>query len=293
MIDFYNDPLEYVMSLIKLFQHSLSVILALAFVSLLAEPLPADSGDFPYKLDIVQESITLGSGIAGLGIYIALPAITNIDQNDQRSESRAWLNPLDSWSAGFYNPPADTASTVLLAAMATVPCGLLVPQMDQGQWDNTLTLFTMYGETLVCDLGLNMAVKRLTGRGRPYVYDTGISDAQKEEFGTDYYESFYSGHTSISFSSAVFLSIVFDKLYPGTYWTPVIWTTSLIAAATVGCLRIAAGKHYLTDVMVGAAAGAATGWLIPWMHEKRKDDRLTLALNYSEGINLQINYALK
>jgi len=47
-------------------------------------------------------------------------------------------------------------------------------------------------------------------------------------------------------------------------WAPLIWAVGLAAAAMVGYLRIAADQHYFTDVLVGAAAGSAIGFAVPY-----------------------------
>ncbi len=44
----------------------------------------------------------------------------------------------------------------------------------------------------------------------------------------------------------------------------VVWATSLPMAAATGYLRIAADKHYLTDVLTGALIGSAVGFLVPF-----------------------------
>jgi membrane-associated phospholipid phosphatase len=41
-------------------------------------------------------------------------------------------------------------------------------------------------------------------------------------------------------------------------------------AAGVGVLRVVAGKHYPTDVLAGAAAGALIGWAVPALHRARR-----------------------
>jgi membrane-associated phospholipid phosphatase len=50
-----------------------------------------------------------------------------------------------------------------------------------------------------------------------------------------------------------------------------VWATGFSLAAFVGYLRIAADKHYMSDVLVGAATGTAAGVLIPLLfHPIRK-----------------------
>jgi hypothetical protein len=41
------------------------------------------------------------------------------------------------------------------------------------------------------------------------------------------------------------------------------------SASATGYLRIAADRHYLTDVLVGAAIGGAVGWAVPRLFDRR------------------------
>jgi membrane-associated phospholipid phosphatase len=45
----------------------------------------------------------------------------------------------------------------------------------------------------------------------------------------------------------------------------------------VGSLRVAAGRHFPTDVLVGALAGSAIGMVIPWAHARRTPVTVALA----------------
>ncbi|MDF1882962.1 phosphatase PAP2 family protein [Sulfurimonas sp. SAG-AH-194-C21] len=63
--------------------------------------------------------------------------------------------------------------------------------------------------------------------------------------------SFPSGHTSLTFSSAVFL----HKRYGFKSALP-----AYIGAAFVGYSRVYAKKHYTRDVIAGAAIGALSSW---------------------------------
>ena len=59
--------------------------------------------------------------------------------------------------------------------------------------------------------------------------------------------SFYSAHTALAFASAFGSCRV---------------SIALPIAAGTGYFRIAAGRHYLTDVLAGAAAGTLTGLVL-------------------------------
>ncbi|MFQ6608042.1 MAG: phosphatase PAP2 family protein [Fidelibacterota bacterium] len=78
--------------------------------------------------------------------------------------------------------------------------------------------------------------------------------------GSDH-KSFPSGHTSASFALAAAL----DELYG----QPVGWLTYLIATA-VGAQRIHGDKHWLTDVIAGAALGTVIGRGFAVEHQRDK-----------------------
>lgn len=78
--------------------------------------------------------------------------------------------------------------------------------------------------------------------------------------------SFYSGHTSLAFATAASAGTIFMmRGYPGA---PVVLGAGLAAAAGVGYLRMAADRHYLTDVLAGAAAGGLVGFAVPWLFHR-------------------------
>jgi membrane-associated phospholipid phosphatase len=66
-------------------------------------------------------------------------------------------------------------------------------------------------------------------------------------------KSFPSGHATLAFTYATTLSLQYKKWYvvvPAYLW-----------AGSVGYSRMYLGKHYPSDVLVGAALGTLSGWL--------------------------------
>jgi membrane-associated phospholipid phosphatase len=111
---------------------------------------------------------------------------------------------------------------------------------------------------------LNVIVKYTTGRARPYVwqgnpdlYAASISDANV---------SFFGGHTTFVFAVVVSGStLFFMQDMPGAPW---VLGVGLAAASFTGYLRMAADKHYLSDVIVGAAVGSLIGWAVPYLFHR-------------------------
>lgn len=99
-------------------------------------------------------------------------------------------------------------------------------------------------------------VKLSVGRQRPYAHASPESPATSEDN-----LSFPSGHTSFAFAIATSAGLVAHRRhYRGE---AAVWAGGYTLAALSGYLRIAADKHYFTDVMTGAAIGALSGLFVP------------------------------
>ena len=73
--------------------------------------------------------------------------------------------------------------------------------------------------------------------------------------------AFFSGHTTLAFAVATSAGTV--NSLRGYRLAPVVWGAGLTMAVTVAYLRIAADKHYLSDVMTGAVVGSVVGIGVP------------------------------
>ena len=49
---------------------------------------------------------------------------------------------------------------------------------------------------------------------------------------------------------------------------PWLWAAAAVGTVTTATLRLIAEKHYFTDVVAGAAIGAACGVVIPLLHRR-------------------------
>jgi membrane-associated phospholipid phosphatase len=119
---------------------------------------------------------------------------------------------------------------------------------------------------------LNMAVtqgtKYLLRRERPWAHFDDPPQGQHEG-SRDSVLSFASGHSSMAFAFAVSTgSLASLRGDDGKEW---VWATGLTAAAATAYLRVAADRHYLTDVLAGAAIGATMGWVVPRIVDRRPD----------------------
>lgn len=106
-------------------------------------------------------------------------------------------------------------------------------------------------------------------RERPYGRDCGTKvDADLPECTTNVrYRSFFSGHTTLGFASAgvTCTNHAVHRLFGDPLADGLTCGATLATASAVGLLRIVSQKHYVTDVLTGAAVGTASGLGIPWL----------------------------
>lgn len=241
----------------------------------LAAPTPAAAAEpwrgSPFTLRLaVDLPVTLGAGVAALASELAkteLPGPACGDCDPQR------INPLDRLSVGSHSRAARTASDVLLGANLGLPLvldlfdvlGSHPPDGWRGYGRDVLVL----AEVFAVNASLNALVKYAVRRPRPLVYDPDPDAFPADErTDPDAALSFYSGHSSFSFAMATAYSYLFTRRHPGSPLIVPVWVLSEGLAATTAALRVAAGKHFITDVLTGAAVGGALGLLIPYLHQR-------------------------
>ncbi len=240
----------------------------------------------PYKLNWTKDGIIIGSGI-GIGVVSIIAdnrvkpltpdEINNLNKND--------INGFDRFAANNYSKDIINISNVALGAAIVSPALFVFSEKMRKDW---FTVGVMYGESMMISGFLTYLAKGTAKRIRPYVYNPSVQMSDKES--ADARMSFFSGHTSAAFTSAVFLSTVYGDYFPDSKYTPYVWGTSLLFATGIGVMRVASGEHFPTDVITGALIGSASGYLIPYLHRAKKNDGISL--NY--GMNLiMFNYTYR
>lgn len=114
---------------------------------------------------------------------------------------------------------------------------------------------------------LDQIAKLLVGRERPFVY---ALPPEEKPHSPDDNLSFYSGHATETFALAAASGTIAEMR--GYRWAPTVWATGGVLAAATGYLRIAADRHWLTDVVVGAVVGAGVGFAVPYLFHSAVDE---------------------
>lgn len=113
---------------------------------------------------------------------------------------------------------------------------------------------------------LSQIFKFATGRERPFVHALPAAEKPLTASPADNNVSFYSSHTSFGFALATASGTVASIRHYRL--APLVWAAGYAAAAVVGYLRIAADRHYFTDVLTGAAVGSAVGFTVPYVFHR-------------------------
>jgi membrane-associated phospholipid phosphatase len=223
------------------------------------------SDDFPYELETGTEAAVTGSAAILFGFgYLADAGFELLTPEEIAELDPDSINWFDRSATRRWSPGAAKASDILLYGTMAAPVSLALT--DQGS-RQAGTLGVMYLETLLLQGGLTYLAKNAFSRTRPFVYNDNPDIPLALKMERTARRSFHSGHTSSAFASMVFLASVFERLYPSSSARGWVWGGCLTAAATTGYLRYAAGRHYPTDILVGAAVGAFVGYLVPSLHE--------------------------
>jgi membrane-associated phospholipid phosphatase len=215
--------------------------------------------------DALPAALALGAGFLPKVIRHDPPACGKSVWSDCRPNGldRAWRGAVFGEGGRTRSFEAREATAALsdaaLAMSLMRPFGLALAS-DAPQRSRDVLLI---GEAQVIQLGLVNGLKHVFHRPRPYAHFCSAADAD-EMNAHDSRLSFYSGHTSTAFAGA-FAAWEIARRRGYRNRREILWTGVGLATAT-GALRTLADRHYLTDVLTGAAVGGVVGWLIPHLH---------------------------
>jgi membrane-associated phospholipid phosphatase len=241
----------------------------------------------PYELRWPKERIIFGTGLAaGIAGGLLVVGVNSLTVEQIKALSRDDVNRFDRPATYNYSESADIVSDVARNICMVLPATLLFSEKVRNDFR---TFGAMYLQTLIFASALPTISKGIFIRTRPFVYNENAPSEKKVKMQARL--AFFSGHTTNAFAGAVFFATTFSDYFPDSELKPFVWSGSLLLAIIVGYSRIEAGKHFPTDVLVGAAVGSAIGYFIPWLHRRSKDSELSIVPLYkNRQIQVGLNY---
>jgi len=247
----------------------------------------------PYKFSVKRELsfLAAGLGVAGGALILektnnirpfTLEEINQLDRND--------INKIDRGATFNNSKTARDISDVILFGSAALPLLFLSHQNSKSEF---FPLFVMTSEAILITGGLTLAGKEIFNRTRPFVYNPEV--ANDEKFTRNAHLSFFSGHTSVTATFSVLVAKVINDYHPHLKKgiKTGLWSFALTLPAAIGYLRVEGGRHFITDVAVGYAIGAVVGYLVPQLHKRKKEKKLSLIpFNYNGITGLNLTYRI-
>ncbi len=169
----------------------------------------------------------------------------------------------DRWSGRFRSIRADWTSDVLVTLISLTPMLLLLDVKRHG-WQAAAIDIMVIGLAVLVNASVSEVVKIASKRQRPLSYHS-VPDVRTPR---SWFLSFYSSHTANSFATTTALAYTFERQYASSEWHTAVWVAGSLLSMAVGMNRVAAGKHWPSDVFTGALAGSFWGFVIPWLHTK-------------------------
>jgi membrane-associated phospholipid phosphatase len=260
----------------------------------LAEPAPYDPRT-PVELRL-NLPLDLGITLGGAALFATTEVLTPVlaqkscgwcDRNADGSDN---LNGFDSsvrralrWrSKGTAGTLSDVFSFVLAPSVGA-GIGALVAWHDDRLRELPEDIL-LVAEAAVIAMNTTQLAKFTVGRERPYAHFRTAAARASEQSDADNL-SFYSGHSTLAFSLATAAGTVASMRRHSL--APVMWIAGLTFASTGAYLRVAADKHYATDVLVGSLVGASIGFAVPYFaHGPRALRVSALPVDHGHGLAL-------
>lgn len=279
-----------------------SVAGALVAAALLASAPARAEPPRPLRGDAGQSAAValVFTGVVVVGDLVGKPrlALSPARWPDRAPSGEDTLNPLDRSAYRLrWGAPATAArlSDIGLAVSSLSALGLSsFTAYRAGERLSDIALDTaILAESTAIAMAINQMTKLIAGRERPCRHFAAAWPPPVPPAGpcgADRFDenlSSFSGHTTLVASSWASSATV--ATLRGNALAPVLWGAGAFFTVATGYLRLAASKHYLSDVLVGAVLGAAVGVLIPiTFHDRVAASEATAAspapLRYSAAL---------
>jgi membrane-associated phospholipid phosphatase len=247
-----------------------------------------------------RASVDLPIALGAAGTWVLLAALKN-----QLSSNCRWcdtapgggdgLNRFDRGARNAFKWSNTRAADVTSDISTFVAIPLFITGVDlvatgsPGRWRRWAMDVLIISEATAISGGLSYIVKYAASRQRPFVHYEVINGVTYQTNADDN-ASFFSGHTTFAFAVATAGGTVASLRHYRL--APLIWAVGMGLATLSGYLRIAADKHYLSDVIVGGVVGSAVGVGIPllrWIRPLREKKLSLGAQGDSNGALLSLS----
>lgn len=268
---------------------SSSTILILLFTITLNAQRDSSYVAPPYKVHLKYEvpAAILGIGLTQFG-YSQLSAELSVADAlalNKNNVNRFDRPVLDFPASGYEN--AQHISDYVMYSSFALPALLFFDKNVRRDWKE---FTTMYFEAHALSSAVYLSSTFPVRRARPLAYNSNYPIELRSGENTN--NSFFSGHVNSTAAATFFMASVYNDYHDLTLGQKIaLYVGASIPPAIVAQYRMRAGKHFRTDVITGFGLGAATGVLIPALHKRKKNSKLSYVPIVNENmLGLYVRY---
>jgi hypothetical protein len=243
-------------------------------------PAAAQKAPSPYHTRFAVDAPIIAGELAvsGFGLYRSMQR-TGLNTTELAALRKEDVPSFDRFSAGYYSSRAQTASDLLCYPTLAIAPGLLALSPSiRGHYGQVAVLYLQ--TVLAADALFTTSIGNIP-RYRPFLYGTEGGDQRTSRIETN---SFFAGHTAHTAAATFFAAKVFHDYNPDSPARPYVWGAAAAVPAAVAYFRIQAGKHFLSDNIVGYAVGATAGIVVPQLHKVAA--RQGISFSPLQGVNV-------
>jgi len=203
------------------------------------------------------------------------------------------VNGVDDAFRSAFKRPADSPVGVVsdvfgyaLGPAAGIALGVAVPAHD-GRINEAPENLLLVVETTLTYAVLQQSLTALLPRERPAVHADVSANRESSLKRHSSLESFPGGHNGLAFSVAAAGGTI--ATLRGYRLAPLVWLVGGTIGLATTYLRMAADRHYFTDLMAGAALGIGTGIAVPLLFHGRVGESQGAATRWLRGAMVSVD----
>ncbi len=214
-----------------------------------------------------------GMGVLGVVYLLQDQELAELTEAEVLSLNSASINALDRPATTYWNGDLSQLSDWTQQAAYVLPLALFAKEEVRKEWGAVAVIVV---EAVGITGGLTQLSKHSVRRIRPFVYNESVPLSSK--LTKTARRSFFSGHTSNCAVFSFVAASIYADMYPDRDHKALVWSAATGLSVATAALRVGAGKHFVSDVLVGLAVGGGIGYVVPKLHKRAKGGDLSWAV---------------
>jgi membrane-associated phospholipid phosphatase len=225
------------------------------------------SGPKVYYRPALDLAITLPAAAFTLYAFPQIYSKPDIDSAVVAGLNKDDVPAFDRWAVK-HSDRADEQSNILFYGSIPYPLVLL---LDKDIRHDAGRVGGLYLEAMSITGLLYTGCDMIFDRYRPETYD--VTKPFGERMSGNEKNAFFAGHVALVGTTTFFTASIYDMYHPTSKLKWVFYGVAAAATGATAYLRHEAGKHWPSDILVGAIVGVGSGMLVPRLHRNKPEKK--------------------